>query len=160
MQTAISCEIFANVTGVLLSFSSDNYESQQKTKESSKKNGPQHGEHGNRVLMVGLQRELALYRAEVLRQAGFSVTTPSDSNEALLLMYKREYDVVILSYTLPRGVIELLAKASRKFCSDCQIVAISDGDIPELQNTADAVALANEGPAALIATLKRVLHRV
>jgi hypothetical protein len=44
---------------------------------------------GNRVLIVGRLRELAIYRAEFLRQAGFRVATAADSastHNSLLLI--------------------------------------------------------------------------
>lgn len=54
----------------------------------------------NRVLLLGRVQELAMYRAEVLRDRGFEVRTSTNKEEALKLIRRADFDVVVLSYTL------------------------------------------------------------
>src|SRR6185437_8158207 len=64
---------------------------------------------GNRILMYGRLRELALYRAAVLQDRGFSVTTPETLEEATTAIRKGGFDTVVLTYTLPNEVVKELA---------------------------------------------------
>jgi hypothetical protein len=113
--------------------------------------------HGNRVLMVGSFRELALYRAEVLRQSGFAVSVPNTIEEAMRVMKRGDFDSVILSYTLPNSTVEKLAEHARDVCPDCPIIAITDTPVLDRLISPDAIALAHEGPPALLAALRKVL---
>src|SRR5438067_1904046 len=54
----------------------------------------------NRVLLIGRIRELALYRAEVLRNVGFQVLAPDGKQEVLAAIRRGDFDVAVLSYTL------------------------------------------------------------
>jgi len=113
---------------------------------------------GNRVLIVGLLRELALYRAEVLRQSGFVVYTPADIEEAVQVMQRGEFDALVLSYTLPNEVVQYLAELGREIRPDCPIVAIRSTATGDRRVQPDAIALADEGPASLLKALQSVLE--
>jgi DNA-binding response OmpR family regulator len=113
---------------------------------------------GNRVLVVGRQRELALYRAEFLRLAGYSVDTPEDVDEALRIMRRDEFDAIVLSYTLPNETVQQLAESAREYCPDCPVIAIADTEKFDRLISPDAIALAKDGPEALLSALKRVLR--
>lgn len=127
-----------------------------------KKNGKAHSSRekklGNRVLMVGRMRELALYRAEFLQQAGFVVSTPKDEVEAMRIMRRGDFDAIVLSYTLPNEMVQQLADGARDFCPDCPIIAITETSKFDRRIAPDAVALANDGPGALLSALNRVLQ--
>src|SRR5207253_10114316 len=60
---------------------------------------------GSSVILFGRIRELALYRAEVLRDRGFSVTLPRHDQEALEVSRHGDLDSVVLSYTLPSDTV-------------------------------------------------------
>lgn len=113
---------------------------------------------GNRVLVVGRQRELALYRAEFLRLAGYSVDIPEDVDQALKLMRNDEFDAIVLSYTLPTETVQHLAESAREHCPDCPVIAIADTEKFDRLISPDAIALAKDGPGALLSALKRVLR--
>jgi DNA-binding response OmpR family regulator len=49
--------------------------------------------------MIGRIRELALYRAEVLRARGFEVATPESQEEAVAAVRKGTFDIAVLTYT-------------------------------------------------------------
>jgi CheY-like chemotaxis protein len=113
---------------------------------------------GNRLLMIGLLRELALYRAAVLQQSGFAVTAPTDIQEALRIIETADFDAVVLSYTLPNDVVQFLADQARAHCPDCPIIAITHNKLVDRLVQPDAIAIADEGPEALLAALHSVLR--
>ncbi|HSB77046.1 MAG TPA: hypothetical protein VLC12_15420, partial [Terriglobales bacterium] len=80
----------------------------------------------NRVLIFGNIRELALYRAEVLRTNGFSVATPQSKAEAIAAIQRGGLDAVVLSYTLSNDTVEELAELVRQHCAGCRLITISD----------------------------------
>jgi len=121
---------------------------------------PREKKRGNRVLMVGTFRELALYRAEVLRQSGFRVSVPESTHEAVLRLRDGDFDSVVLSYTLPSETVEQLAEVARESCPNCPIIAITDTQVFDKRITPDAIALAQDGPPALLAALHKVLSLI
>src|SRR5579872_5314507 len=80
---------------------------------------------GNRVLVVGRHRELALYRAEFLRLAGYSVDTPEEVDQALRMIRNDEFDALVLSYTLPTETVQQLAESAREHCPECPVYSDS-----------------------------------
>jgi CheY-like chemotaxis protein len=113
----------------------------------------------NRVLMLGSIRELALYRAEVLQQHGFHVLIATHREQGLDLIHAGNYDVVVLSYTLPDRVVREFADEMREYCPECPVIAISDAHRPDPIIRPDQMILADEGPAALLSALRHVLRR-
>lgn len=112
----------------------------------------------NRVLMLGRVRELALYRAEVLRSKGFQVEISLNEEHAFDLIRGGNYDAVVVSYTLPDDVVRQLADEMREYCPECPVVAISNTRVPDRTIRPDRIVLADEGPAALIGALRQVLR--
>jgi hypothetical protein len=151
-------EAVPSPAGVLLSFPNDNPKNPVAGKSDTQNSQQKKKKLGNRVLMVGRLRELALYRAEVLRRAGFAVSIPHDTSEALRMMHSGEFDAIVLTYTLPTDIMQHLAETARECCRDCPVVAITDSILPDSRIAPDAIALANEGPPALLAALSRVLR--
>ena len=130
--------------------------------KSSKKKGHADGRkltERNRVLMLGTIRELALYRAEVLHQHGFHVQIATNRSQALDLIQAGNYDVVVLSYTLPDAVVKELADEMRELCPQCPVIAISDAQRPDPIIKPDQMILADEGPAALLSALRHLLRQ-
>ncbi|MBV9183585.1 MAG: response regulator [Acidobacteria bacterium] len=113
----------------------------------------------NRVLIVGRMRELALYRAEVLRQAGFEVRTPENEEEAIAIVKGGDFDVAVFSYTLPSETVQEMAELVREHCSDCPIVAIAETNRVDRRIAPDAIALAADGPPGLLGALRRVVKQ-
>ena len=135
---------------------------ERRTKSSQKKGQAAGGRkfaERNRVLMLGSIRELALYRAEVLQQHGFHVQISTDRAQALDLIQAGNYDVVVLSYTLPDAVVREFADEMREHCPQAPVIAISDARRPDPIIQPDQMILADEGPAALLSALRHVLRR-
>jgi len=111
---------------------------------------------GRGVLILGHIRELALYRAEVLRSHGFNVTTPRTEEEMKAAIRRGNFEVAVLSYTLPNDTVEEMAELMREYCRDCALVAITDTGRVDRKISPDEVVLADDGPGALIEALHRV----
>jgi hypothetical protein len=73
------------------------------------------------------------------------------------VMKRGDFDSVVLSYTLPNAIVEKLAEHARDVCPDCPIIAITDTPVLDRLISPDAIALAHEGPPALLAALRKVL---
>ncbi len=127
-------------------------------RKSKKQRAPRARRDGDRVLVVGRQQELALYRAEVLRQAGFSVSIAEDVEGAIRIMQRGAFDAVVLSYTLPSADLHYLADAARDYRSDSAVVVVCKSTTVDRRIAPDAIALAEDGPAGLVAALKQVLE--
>lgn len=115
--------------------------------------------NGNRVLMYGRVRELALYRAAVLQDRGFSVMTPETLEDATAAIRKGGFDTVVLTYTLPNEVVRELAELVRQYCPDCPLVVISNERRMDREIGPDQMVKANDGPTALIAALRKVTRQ-
>src|SRR5256885_7625978 len=142
---------------VLVSFSNDRLERPNR-EQSPNKRSPQEKKLGNRVLIIGRQRELALYRAEFLRLAGYTVSTPETTEEALRLIKRVEFDAIVLSYTLPSETVQWLADSAREHCPDCPVIAITQKKVVDRRIAPDAVVLAHHGPGAPLSALRRGLQ--
>ncbi len=114
---------------------------------------------GNRVLMFGRIRELALYRAAVLRDRGFDVVTPQTREEAIANIRNGNFDVAVLTYTLSNDIVQELSELVREYCPDCPLIAISNSKRSDRVVGPDYMVNADEGPAALIAALRRVTRQ-
>jgi hypothetical protein len=113
-----------------------------------------------RVLLFGKHRELALYRAEVLRHSGFRVIIPRTRQEAVEAVRHGDFDAAILSYTLSADTVEELAEMVRQHCPTCPLITISQERTHDARIDPDVIVLAEEGPPALLNALRRVLgHR-
>jgi hypothetical protein len=109
-----------------------------------------------RVFLFGRQRELALYRAEVLRDRGFRVVVPQNKYEAITAMAGCDFDVAVLSYTLSSDTLEELAELLRQNCPGCPLITISETGHVDRKIKPDEVVIAGDGPAALLKALRRV----
>ena len=109
--------------------------------------------------MFGKNRELALYRAEVLRAHGFNVTIPASKADALVVVRRGGYDVVVLTYTLSSETVEELTELVRQHWPDSRLVTISDTKYPDPKINPDANVLADDGPKALLEALRETLKR-
>lgn len=112
----------------------------------------------NRVLIFGRIRELALYRAEVLRANGFAVITPQDKAETVAVIRRGGFDVAVFTYTLSSDTVEELAELVRQHCPECRLVTISESRNHDARIAPDATVVADEGPKALLRALRSLLR--
>lgn len=106
--------------------------------------------------MLGRNLELALYRAEVLHNAGHTVTIPKNKQEAMAIIDDRAFDVAIISYTLSNQSVEEFVELLRQKTPQTAIISIASHGWEDRLIQPDETILADEGPQALIAALKRV----
>lgn len=116
------------------------------------------GAANNRILLFGSMRELALYRAEVLRQKGFHVITPSDRAEAIEAVENGGLGAAILSYTLSNDVVEEMAELLKQKCPACPLIAISQTGRVDRRIEPDEIVIADQGPAALLQAVGRAMR--
>ena len=127
-------------------------------KSPAKKGEAPSGQLRNRVLLFSGLWELALYRAEVLRNHGFHVVTPRTKQEAIQAIKRKEIDVVVLTYTLPNETVHEVTELLRSHCPSCLLVAISESGQVDRKIAPDATVVAEEGPAGLIRALRSLAH--
>ena len=121
--------------------------------EQDKSNGKT---NGTTVMLFGRWRELALYRAEVLKMSGFTALIPETKEDAAEILKSCALDVAVLSYTLPSTTVEELSDVLRDNCPQVPLISISDQRWPDRRISPTEVVIADEGPSALIAALRRV----
>jgi len=109
--------------------------------------------------MVGQMRELLLYRAEVLRQSGFKVIPMQSKEEAIAAIKRGSFDAAILSYTLSSDAVEELSELVRQHQPDCPVISISRSGSEDRRLHPDEIVVGEEGPAALLAALRRALDK-
>ena len=113
----------------------------------------------NRVILFGSFRELQLYRAEVLRDRGFSVIVPSNKEEAVAAIKRCDFEAAILTYTLSSDTVEELAELLRQTCPGRPLICISNTGWLDRKVAPDEMVVADQGPPALLEALRRVLRR-
>ena len=143
---------------VLAHSSTDRDEKTPRSSTQRKRRMPRRAK-GNRVLLFGRFRELALYRAEVLRSQGFAVTTPFSREDSIAAVRRGHFDVAVLTYTLSSETVQELAELIREYCPECPIIAISNSDKEDREIDPDEIVIADDGPPALLAALRRVSRR-
>lgn len=111
-----------------------------------------------RVFIFGRLRELALYRAEVLRNRGFSVIVPATKAEAIAAIEQAEFDVAVLTYTLSNETVQELSELLRQRCPTCPLITITENHHIDEKVRPDRIVLANEGPEALLKALRHVMR--
>lgn len=79
------------------------------------------------VLMLGTEVELGHSRAEFLQShgVGVKVVFPESKTAALSAIRGGNFDVVILSYTLPNEIAKELVDPIDQVCPDCPLIAIT-----------------------------------
>ena len=112
---------------------------------------------GPRVLFFGAFRELALYRAEVLQTAGFGVTIAENKEEVVSILKRCDLDVAVFSYTLPSDTVLELSELLREYCADIPLITIANQRWTDRRISPTEVVLADDGPRALIAAIRRAL---
>jgi DNA-binding response OmpR family regulator len=113
-----------------------------------------------KLLLLGRVRELALYREAYLRAQGFDVTALTDIAEAFDLITTQHFDAVIFSYTLPNEAVLHLSELVRELRPSCAVVAINSSPRLDPRVSPDEIAIADDGPEALLAALRRVLKGI
>ena len=126
--------------------------------KQSKQGVAQRVNNGRRVLFFGAFRELALYRAEVLHIAGFSVTIAESKEDVAAILKRCDLDVAVFSYTLPSDTVLEMSELLREYCPDIPLVTIANQRWTDRRISPTEVVLADDGPRALVAAIRRTLR--
>ena len=108
-----------------------------------------------RVLLLGQNQELSLFRVDALEKAGFRVVHPQTKPQAVRAIEEGGFDVAILSYTLSDETVHELAELIRQRCPQCPLIAISRTGWDDSKIRPDDTILANEGPRAMLEAVER-----
>jgi CheY-like chemotaxis protein len=98
--------------------------------------GEQRGEAGSRVLAVDDEIALLMAYANLLRAAGCDVTTADDGEQAMELVQKRSFDVILSDIHMPRMDGFALLKAARELDRNLPVVLMTG--TPSEETTAQA----------------------
>ncbi|HZR64822.1 MAG TPA: response regulator [Terriglobales bacterium] len=108
------------------------------------------------VLMLGKYLELGLYRAEYLRSHGYTVVFPESRQEAIKLVSRRGYELVILSYSLSDQDALDLRELIEQNCPRCPVITLTEQRWHDVKIDSDKIVLVSEGPEALLKAVQDV----
>ena len=108
------------------------------------------------VLLLGTDQELTLYRVQALEAAGIRVLHPRGKQEAIRLIDKADFDVAVLSYTLPNEAAVEFAELIRQQCAGCPLIAIAHSPWDDTKISPNEVVVGSEGPQALVEAIRRI----
>jgi hypothetical protein len=148
-----SCELFRNAG----SGRGKQRTSPAATGRKPNKSGTRPAAH--RLLLFGGIRELALYRAAVLHDRGFTVIVPGSKEEAVAAIKRCDFEAAILTYTLSSDTVEELAELLRQTCPGRPLICISNTGWLDRKVDPDEMVIADQGPPGLLKALRRVLRR-
>jgi len=114
---------------------------------------------GKTVLLLSADPELALLRRSALAHAGFAVSRAGSRKEALQLLEKEKFDVLVISYSMSQESITEMAELFRRHNPNSPIVTVVKGKWQDLKIEFDAAVTGDEGPEALIEAVETVLNR-
>src|SRR5438270_8421067 len=114
---------------------------------------------GKTLLLLSADPELALLREHVLAHAGFLVARAGSRQEALHLLEEKEFDALVISYSLPGENLVEMTELFRAHNPNSPIVCVVKGRWQDLKIEFDSTITGEEGPAALIEAVETVLNR-
>jgi len=111
--------------------------------------------HERKVLCVSFDKTVSDSRCAMLRQGGYAVTAITSTEEALQLLGREKFDLVVIGHRFPKpNKQELAAQAREQRKIPVLLVC---GAAAETEIPADARVYALEGAEGLLAAVKRLL---
>jgi CheY-like chemotaxis protein len=108
-----------------------------------------------KVLCVSFDKTVSDSRCAMLRQGGYAVTAITSTEEALQLLGKEKFDLLVIGHRFPKANKQELASQARE---QRRIpVLLVCGASAEAEIPADARVYALEGAAGLLAAVRRLL---
>lgn len=108
-----------------------------------------------RVISLSSNPDLLWLREAVLHRAGFDVFSTIDAEQALLRIQTGVFDVLLLCYSLSRGIQQKVATQFQQSCPGARIIAITNRkNWTEAPAFADVLLNGVDGPDALINALR------
>ncbi|HET9086005.1 MAG TPA: hypothetical protein VFN53_00610 [Acidobacteriaceae bacterium] len=120
---------------------------------------PQSHVPGSPILMIGRDPTLMSYKAAVLGTASLPVDTSFPNQARTILRDGANYDLVILSHTLEPGEAMHIRETVRACNPGTKLLLLlGPGGTPLDCGLFDAAMRGLDGPAALIAKVRELLH--
>jgi CheY-like chemotaxis protein len=116
------------------------------------------------ILLVDDNRQGLIARKSLLQELGYSITTATSGDEALALLPKQQFDVIVTDYKMPRmNGVELIKKV-RSVDAGARIILLSGFVEPlgltEQTTGADVVIAKSAGEVGhLTRSVKRLLNQ-
>ena len=108
-----------------------------------------------KVLCVSFDKTVSDSRCATLRQGGYAVTAITSTEEALQLLGKEKFDLVVIGHRFPKANKQELAAQARE---QRKIpVLLVCGASPETEIPADARVYALEGAEGLLTAVRKLL---
>ena len=112
-----------------------------------------------RILFLGTDRELGLFRVEVLENEGHQVVFPKSRKEAVAAIAHGNFDVALVSYSLSNDTTEELVELIRQKCHLCPVVSISQNGWDDARISPDATVMADAGPRGMVEAIRSVQNK-
>ncbi len=108
-----------------------------------------------KVLCISFDKTVSDSRSAILRQGGYAVTAITSAEEALQLLAREQFDLVVIGHRFPKAdKQELAAQARQQWHTPVLLVC---GAFAETEIPADARVYALEGAGGLLAAVRTVL---
>jgi len=108
-----------------------------------------------KVLCVSFDKTVSDSRCSVLRQGGYAVTAITSTEEALQLLGREKFDLVVIGHRFPKGKkLELAGQAGERWKTRVLLVC---GASAETEIPADLRVYALEGAEGLRAAARKLL---
>ena len=110
------------------------------------------------VLLLSRNPELSRLRAHALERAGFAVTR-ADSRQEALRMLDKNFDALVISYSLSSESISEMTELFRQRNPGAAIVTIAKEKGQDMKIDVDFTVTGDEGPEAMIEAVHSALNR-
>ena len=112
-----------------------------------------------RVLLLGSDKELSLFRVHILEAAGMQVTYPETKHAAVNAILMGGFDVILISYTLSNQSAEELLELAHQNCPKCPVIAISETGWEDNRLKPDITITADQGPKGMLDAIAQAQRR-
>jgi len=108
-----------------------------------------------KLLCVSFDKTVSDSRRSVLREGGYALTTITSVDEALQLLGREQFDLVVIGHRFPRdNKLKLAVQARERWKT---LVLLVCGATAETEIPADARVYALEGAEGLLAAVRKLL---
>jgi len=111
------------------------------------------------LLLLSAEVDNALLRAHILRSAGFEVMLPSGAKDAMSVLRKNKFDAAVVSYSPSNENVAVMTASFREHNPNSPIIGVTQGRWADLQTDLDSSVNVEDGPEALIDTVRAAINR-
>ena len=111
------------------------------------------------LLLLSVDRELALLRERVLELAGFAVTAPQGRKDALRALKEKKFDALVITYSMSSKNAVEMRKLFQEQNPNAPTIGIVKEKWQDLKPHIDFAVSGDEGPDGLIEALHTAINR-